>query len=128
MVFSGLFTGSERKQKEQQMREEGRLPPGQSLTLEWPILHEGSVPRYDPARWDLRTFGLAKRAVKLSWEEFNCLPRINTTSDFHCVTRWSRFDNHWQGVAFREIMNLAEPQSEAKFVLVHAEQIHGECP
>lgn len=122
MTFSGVFSGNERKQKEQQMREEGRLPPGQSLTLKWPILHEGSVPRFDPAGWDLRTFGLVKRAVKLSWEEFNCLPRINTTSDFHCVTRWSRFDNHWQGVAFREIMNLAEPQPEAKFVLVRAEQ------
>jgi len=91
MAFSGLFTGNERKQKEQQIREEGRLPPGQSLTFKWPVLHEGSVPHFDPARWDFGVFGLVKNPVKLSWEEFNGLPRITTTSDFHCVTRWSRF-------------------------------------
>jgi DMSO/TMAO reductase YedYZ molybdopterin-dependent catalytic subunit len=122
MAFSGLFAGNERKQKEQQMREEGRLPPGQSLTLKWPVLHEGSVPQFDPAHWDLRVLGLVRNSVKLSWEEFNRLPRINTTSDFHCVTRWSRFDNHWQGVAFREVIKLAEPLPEAHYVLVHAEQ------
>jgi DMSO/TMAO reductase YedYZ molybdopterin-dependent catalytic subunit len=122
MALSGLFAGNERKQKEQLMREEGRLPPGQSLTLKWPVLHEGSVPQFDPAHWDLRTFGLVRNPVKLSWEEFNRLPRINTTSDFHCVTRWSRFDNHWQGVAFREVIKRTGPHPEAKFVLVHAEQ------
>jgi DMSO/TMAO reductase YedYZ molybdopterin-dependent catalytic subunit len=122
MAFSGLFTGNERKQKEQQMKEEGRLPPGQSLTLKWSVLHEGSVPHFDPANWDLRIFGLVRNPLKLSWEEFNRLPRITTTSDFHCVTRWSRFDNHWEGVAFREIVKLAGPRPETKSVLVHAEQ------
>src|SRR5258708_5420628 len=105
MIFSGLFAGNERKQKEQQMRDKHRLPPAQALTLKWPVLHEGSVPQFDPAHWDLRVSGLVKNAVKLSWEEFNRLPLITTTtSDFHCVTRWSRFDNHWQGVAFHEII------------------------
>jgi DMSO/TMAO reductase YedYZ molybdopterin-dependent catalytic subunit len=122
MALSGLFAGNERKQKEQQMREEGRLPPGQSLTLKWPVLHEGSVPQFDPANWELRVFGLVRNEVKLSWEEFNRLPRINTTSDFHCVTRWSRFDNHWQGVAFRDIIKLPQPLPEAHYVIVHAEQ------
>jgi DMSO/TMAO reductase YedYZ molybdopterin-dependent catalytic subunit len=122
MALSGLFAGNERKEKEQQMREEGRLPPGQSLTLKWPILHEGSVPHFDPVRWDFRVFGLVRNPVKLPWEEFKRLPRITTTSDFHCVTRWSRFDNQWEGVAFHEIMKLADPPPEAKYVLVHAEQ------
>lgn len=103
------------------MREEGRLPPGQSLTLKWPVLHEGSVPPFDPKLWDLRVFGLVKNPAKLSWESFNHLPRITTTSDFHCVTRWSRFDNQWEGVAFREIIKLSEPSPEAQYVLVHAE-------
>src|SRR5437667_8060517 len=122
MALSGLFAGNERKEKEQQMREEGRLPPGQSLTLKWPVLHEGSVPRFDPAHWNVRLFGLVRNPIQISWEEFNRLPRSTTTSDFHCVTRWSRFDNHWEGVAFREVAKLAEPQPEAKYVLVHAEQ------
>jgi len=122
VTFSGLFSGDERKRKQQQMQEEGRLPPGQSLTLKWPVLHEGSVPPFEPGKWDLRVFGLVRNPLKLSWEEFNHLPRIGTTSDFHCVTRWSRFDNHWEGVAFHEIVKLAEPQPEATYVLVHAEQ------
>lgn len=67
MALSGLFAGNERKQKEQQMRDDGRLPPGQSLTLKWPVLHEGSVPHFDPALWDLRVFGLVSNPVKLSW-------------------------------------------------------------
>ena len=100
-------------ERRNEAREEGRLPPGQSLTLKWPVLHEGSIPQFDPAHWDLRVFGLIRNSVKLSWEEFNRLPRITTTSDFHCVTRWSRFDNHWQGVAFREVIKSAEPQPEA---------------
>src|SRR5579884_1153022 len=122
MVLSGLFAGNERKEKEQQMKVEGRLPPGQSLTLKWPVLHEGSVPRFDPVHWEFRVFGLVKNPIKLSWEEFGRLPRSMITSDFHCVTRWSRFDNHWQGVAFREIMKIVEPYPEAKYVLVHPEQ------
>ena len=117
-----MFGDNERKQKEQEMLREGRLPPGQSLTLKWPVLHYGSVPRFDPASWNFRIWGLVENPVQLAWDEFNNLPRIRDTSDFHCVTRWSRFDNHWEGVAFREIIKLVKPRSEATHVLVHAEQ------
>ena len=122
MAISRVFAGNERKEKEQQMREEGRLPPGQSLNLKWPVLHEGSIPRFEPSRWDFRVFGLVKNPVKLSWEDFSRLPRVAITSDFHCVTRWSRFDNQWEGVAFREIMKLAVPEQATKYLLAHAEQ------
>jgi len=117
-----LFEGTERKARERQMKDEGRLPPGQSLTLKWPVLHYGSVPRFDPATWDLRVYGLLQFPLTLSWAEFNSLPRFEHTSDFHCVTRWSRFDNHWSGVAMREILRRVVPLPPAKFVLVHAEQ------
>jgi DMSO/TMAO reductase YedYZ molybdopterin-dependent catalytic subunit len=119
---SGMFTGDERKQKEKQMQSEGRLPPGQSLTLKWPVLHYGSVPRFDAARWDFRVWGMVVNPLRLTWDEFNKLPRTKDVSDFHCVTRWSRFDNEWQGVAFREILRLVQPKAEAHYVLVHAEQ------
>jgi DMSO/TMAO reductase YedYZ molybdopterin-dependent catalytic subunit len=122
MAFSGIFSGDERKRKEQEVRSEGRLPPGQSLTLKWPVLHYGSVPRFDVSRWDFRVTGLVEHPLRLNWEEFNQLPRVERTSDFHCVTRWSRFDNHWTGVAMREILSRVEPLQEAKYVLVHAEQ------
>jgi DMSO/TMAO reductase YedYZ molybdopterin-dependent catalytic subunit len=117
-----LFEGNERKQRERQMKEEGRLPPGQSLTLKWPVLHYGSVPHFDPERWNFRVYGLVENPLTLSWDEFNALPKFEHTSDFHCVTRWSRFDNRWSGVAFREILRAARPLPTAKYVLVHAEQ------
>ena len=117
-----MFEGNERKELEEKMRAEHRLPPGQSLTLKWPVLHYGSVPRFDPARWDFLIAGLVEQPVRLTWDEFNALPKARVTSDFHCVTRWSRFDNHWEGVLFREMMKLAKPKSSATHVLVHAEQ------
>ena len=104
------------------MQEAHRLPPGQAATLKWPVLHYGSVPRFDPAAWDFKTVGLVEKPLRLSWDEFNALPRIQVTSDFHCVTRWSRFDNRWDGVSFREILRLARPKPEARYVLVHGEQ------
>jgi DMSO/TMAO reductase YedYZ molybdopterin-dependent catalytic subunit len=118
----GLFSGNERRQKEKQMRDAGRLPPGQSLTLKWPVLHYGSVPRFDPATWDFRIWGDIETPVRLTWRAFGLLPRVKAMSDFHCVTRWSRFDNTWEGVSFREILKLVRLKPEAKYVLVHGEQ------
>jgi DMSO/TMAO reductase YedYZ molybdopterin-dependent catalytic subunit len=117
-----LFDGTDRRALERLKREEGKLPPGQSLTLKWPVLHYGSVPRFDPAAWDFRVYGLVQSPLRMNWEEFNGLPKIERSSDFHCVTRWSRFDNRWQGVAFQEVLRQAKPKPDAVFVLVHAEQ------
>jgi DMSO/TMAO reductase YedYZ molybdopterin-dependent catalytic subunit len=111
-----------RRQKEREMRAAGRLPPGQSLTLKWPVLHAGSVPRFDPARWDFRVYGLVDEPLRLSWQDFNQLPQSEVTADFHCVTRWSRFDNRWQGVLARDVLSRAKPQAVARFALIHAEQ------
>ena len=122
MALSGIFSGDERKRKEQEMRSEGRLPPGQSLTLKWPVLHYGSVPRFDPEHWDFCVSGRVTHPLHFTWEEFNQLPRVQRTSDFHCVTRWSRFDNRWDGVAMREILTRAAPLANATHVLIHAEQ------
>lgn len=122
MGESGLFTGDERRQKEKEMRQAGRLPPGQSLTLKWPVLHYGSIPHFDPAKWDFRIWGLVEQPLRFTWEEFERLPRAHSKSDFHCVTRWSRFDNEWDGVAFREILRRVKPRANGHYVLVHAEQ------
>jgi len=122
MADSGLFSGDERRKKEREMQAAKRLPPGQSLTLKWPVLHYGSVPEFDPAKWGFRVWGEVAAAVRWSWSEFGALPRIESVSDFHCVTRWSRFDNRWKGVAFREIIKLVKPTAEASHVLVHAGQ------
>jgi len=117
-----LFEGNERKELERKMKAEGRLPPGQSLTLKWPVLHYGSIPIFDPQTWSLKIYGLVGSPLTLTWEEFNRLPKVQRDSDFHCVTRWSRFGNRWQGVAMQEILRRVMPKPAAAFVLVHAEQ------
>jgi DMSO/TMAO reductase YedYZ molybdopterin-dependent catalytic subunit len=113
---------SERKELERQKQREGRLPPGQSLTLKWPVLHYGSVPPFDPRTWDFRIGGLVAEPVRLTWEEFTRLPQKEVVADMHCVTRWSRFDNRWEGVPFTEVMKLVQPKPGVKYALVHGEQ------
>jgi DMSO/TMAO reductase YedYZ molybdopterin-dependent catalytic subunit len=115
-----LFS-DERKRQQQTLREAGRLPPGQSLTLKWPVLHEGAPPSFDPAKWDLTVRGLVENPLRLTWQEFKALPRARVKSDFHCVTSWSKFDNEWEGVLFRVIAERAKPTPEARFVMVHGE-------
>jgi DMSO/TMAO reductase YedYZ molybdopterin-dependent catalytic subunit len=86
------------------------------------VLHYGSVPRFNPETWDFRVSGMVDSPLRLSWREFNDLPKVTRKSDFHCVTRWSRFDNEWQGVAFREILARVHAKPAASHVLVHAEE------
>ena len=117
-----MWENSERRQLERQRRSEGRLPPGQSLTLKWPVLQYGGVPRFDPATWDFRITGLVEKPLRLSWEEFRRLPQTEVVADMHCVTRWSRFDHRWKGVLFTEAMKRVEARPEARFALLHDEQ------
>lgn len=96
------------------------MPPGQRLVESWPVLHYGSVPRIDPAKWSLRLFGLVKEERTLSMKEFLDLPRVEVLSDVHCVTTWSRLDNLWEGVVARTLKNLVDILPEARFATVHA--------
>ena len=100
----------------------GRLPPGQYLTAKWPVLHAGSVPRYDElSTWTFRVFGDVEEPLELSWDAFNKLPRSSTTQDIHCVTRWSRFDARFEGVHWRELAERVRPNPTARFAIAHAE-------
>jgi DMSO/TMAO reductase YedYZ molybdopterin-dependent catalytic subunit len=99
-----------------------RIPPGQYLTEKFPVLHYGSVPNLTIDGWDLRVFGLVERPLRLTWDEFRALPRTTITTDIHCVTRWSKLDTVWEGVAIREVLRLAGVRPEATHVLEHAEQ------
>jgi DMSO/TMAO reductase YedYZ molybdopterin-dependent catalytic subunit len=106
----------------QPAREAGeRLPPGQVETKKWPVLHHGEIPRVDLAKWDFRVFGLIEKPLRLSWAEFDALPKSDTTSDIHCVTRWSRFGMRWRGVLVRDLMARVALRPEAAFVLAHGE-------
>jgi DMSO/TMAO reductase YedYZ molybdopterin-dependent catalytic subunit len=112
----------DRRAQERVMREAGRLPPGQSLTLKWPVLHAGTVPRFDPKTWDFRVTGLVEEPLRFTWDEFLRLPMTALTADMHCVTRWSRFDVRWEGVLFSELMKRIRVKAPAKYVMVLAEQ------
>ena len=102
---------------EKRMRAEGRLPPGQSASIKWPVLHVGAPPRFDPATWDFKAGGLVESPLTLAWPEMIALPRREVTTDFHCVTRWSTFDNRWEGVPIREILARAVPRPEVRYVM-----------
>jgi DMSO/TMAO reductase YedYZ molybdopterin-dependent catalytic subunit len=111
-----------RREKEKRARAEGRLPPGQSLTIKWPVLHYGRVPQFNPAAWDFKISGLVEKPLRFTWDEFGALPQIESASDFHCVTRWSRLDNRWRGVRFGEALGRAKAKPEATHVLILAEE------
>lgn len=97
---------------------EQRLPPGQVLTEKFPVLTYGPTPKFDPEQWDFRIFGLVEAEVRWSYEEFMALPTVTVRADFHCVTRWSRLDNEWEGVSFREVMKHIKPLPSAKFATI----------
>ena len=112
-----------RKEEEERVRKEGRLPPGQSLTQKFPVLHYGPVPKFNPATWDFRVWGEVEEDARWTWDEFNQLPRNKVYMDIHCVTRWSKFDTEWEGVSLRTLFEegFIKPLPSAKFVVQHAE-------
>jgi DMSO/TMAO reductase YedYZ molybdopterin-dependent catalytic subunit len=98
-----------------------RLPPHQVLTRKWPVLHEGAPPRFDPATWEFRVDGLVDEPWQATWEQFRALPTVHVKADMHCVTRWSRLDMVWQGVATREVIQHVRVRPEAAAVMVHCD-------
>ena len=100
-----------------------RLPPGQIVTQKWPVLHFGTVPTVDLAAWRFEVTGAVDHPFTLSWADLLALPRQTTVCDIHCVTRWSRYDNAFEGIPVAPLLARARPRPEARFALVHAE--HG---
>ena len=113
-----------RQKKEADLRAANRLPPGQSLTQKFPVLHFGSTPQIDLATWTFRIWGEVEEAHEWTWEEFNRLPRTQITLDLHCVTRWSMFDTVWEGVSLKGLVEqgLIKLKPAARYVIQHCEQ------
>jgi DMSO/TMAO reductase YedYZ molybdopterin-dependent catalytic subunit len=99
-----------------------RLPPGQTETAKWPVLHYGTVPHVDLSRWSFRVYGEVERPYEISWEEFTALPHADVLCDIHCVTHWSRYDNTFSGVPVTLLLERAGVRPGATHALVHAEQ------
>ncbi len=114
-----MMFGSSTKETSSDQR---RVPPGQRVTEKFPVLHYGSIPKFDPLTWDLKVFGLVEEPLTLSYEQFLELPTMRIVADIHCVTGWSKLDTVWEGVPFQQLMKLVRPKPEARFVMVHCEQ------
>lgn len=101
-------------------RRANRVPPGQSRTKKWPILDASGAPRITLDKWELKVWGLVNQPAKWNWAGFTALEKTKVFADFHCVTRWSRLGNIWEGVSTRKIVELCGGlKAEAKFVLAH---------
>ena len=114
---------TQRKQDEEGFRKNGRMPPGQSLTLQFPVLHFGNVPMFDPLTWDFKIWGEVESPVHFSWKEITELPRSKVRMDLHCVTRWSMMDTSWEGIRVSTLVEkgFLRIKPSAKFVIQHAE-------
>ena len=99
-----------------------RVPPGQYVTDRFPVLHAGVTPRVDLAQWDFRVEGLAGEAITWTYQEMLDMPQTERTFDIHCVTKWSKLDTIWRGVAVTDVMSRLSPAPGASHVLVLAEQ------
>jgi len=94
-----------------------QLPEGQHEVKNWPVLDIGDVPDIARDNWELVVDGLVENPVTLRWDDLLALPQMEDISDFHCVTTWSRFDNRWKGIRFRDLAKLVIPKDEARFVI-----------
>jgi DMSO/TMAO reductase YedYZ molybdopterin-dependent catalytic subunit len=106
-IFSRGFLGRRREPEEA-----GRLPPGQYLTRDFPVLSAGPTPHTPEDRWDFSVVGAVETPQRWNWAEFHTLPREPITTDIHCVTKWSKFDTKWEGVSLDTILGAAKPQGQ----------------
>ena len=97
-----------------------RLPPGQRLVTDFPVLDLGVQPEVKQDRWRLRLEGLVEERQAFDWDAFMALPQRDFVNDIHCVTAWSRYDNRWTGVATRDLLALCRPKPEARHVVFHS--------
>ena len=112
-----------RRENQELFATEGRLPPGQSLTQIFPVLHYGPIPPFNPATWDFRVWGQVEQEVRWTWDEFQALPRTQTDHGHPLRNRWSKFDTTWEGISLQMLVDqgLIKPKPTARFVIQHAE-------
>ncbi|PTQ10255.1 sulfite oxidase-like oxidoreductase [Sphingomonas oleivorans] len=96
-----------------------RLPPGQHLVRDWPVLDLGRHPSIARDEWKLLILGAVQNPVVWDWATLMRQPQSRKISDIHCVTSWSRYDNAWEGVATRDLLDIVMPRGEARFVILH---------
>ena len=96
---------------------ENRIPPGQTRTRKWPVLQWGPIPEIATSEWRFEIDGLVETPLSLNWGEYLKLPRVKVFSDFHCVTRWSRLGNVWEGASVLELIRGVGVKPNARYVV-----------
>jgi DMSO/TMAO reductase YedYZ molybdopterin-dependent catalytic subunit len=102
------------------MLRKDRIPPGQQLAVQWPVLQHGSIYKIDINKWRFKISGMVQKEIEMDFPEFDALPKNIVHSDIHCVTGWSKLDNTWEGPGSKTIFDLASVLPAARYVIVHA--------
>ena len=107
------------------MKSEHRLPPGQYLTDQFPVLHYGPIPQFNPSTWDLRVWGAVETPITFTWDQILELPRTRVRLDLHCVTTWTKLDTEWEGISLQTLVSggWITPKADAHYLMQHAD--HG---
>src|SRR4051812_31585993 len=96
-----------------------QVPAGQTITKKWPVLDLGILPEIEHADWQLVINGAVEHPLTLNWDEFMALPQTEDTSDFHCVTTWSKLDMNWKGVRLLDLAALVQPKDTATHIMCY---------
>src|SRR5262249_21434258 len=110
------------RSRRQQPDQQNRLPPGQYLTTDFPVLSAGPTPNVSRETWSFALQLGGSLVTKWSWAEFNALPQTTLMTDIHCVTKWSKFDTNWRGVTFDDLVKAAGlDKSPQAFTMLHCD-------
>jgi DMSO/TMAO reductase YedYZ molybdopterin-dependent catalytic subunit len=122
VAITSRMLGARGKRQAQKLGiDPNRVPPGQYLTEGFPVLTVGPDPDYDLSTWDFHVYGEVEDELRLSWDELQALPQKDVVTDIHCVTRWSKLDTAWRGVAVSELLGRAGVKPEGKFVMAYSD-------
>ncbi len=122
MAITSRILGQRGKRQAQELGvDPARVPPGQYLTERFPVLTVGPNPKFDLGSWDFGVFGEVEAPLTLSWDELMALPQREVTTDIHCVTRWSKLDTTWRGVAVGEVLERARVKPSGTHVMAYSD-------
>jgi DMSO/TMAO reductase YedYZ molybdopterin-dependent catalytic subunit len=108
------------RRREPDGAEAGRVPPGQYVTRDFPVLSAGPTPRIDLADWQFTIDGLVRQPVSWSWDEIHALSTRDFTVDISCVTKWTKLDTRWTGVSVDTLLEQVELDPAARYVVAHS--------
>jgi DMSO/TMAO reductase YedYZ molybdopterin-dependent catalytic subunit len=111
-MVGGFVSRGFRGRRRQEPDVAGRVPPGQYLTPDFPVLSAGPTPRTPLDRWDVRLDGEVDAPQRWDWAAFRALPSETVTKDIHCVTKWSKLDTEWEGVSLDTLLDGVETAAD----------------